>query len=452
MVSESGEVLFIDDEPHIRRSARQTLELADFQVTCLESADKALPLLSRDFTGVAVCDIRMPGLDGLSLLSEVHAVDHDLPIILITGHGDIAMAVGAMRDGAYDFLEKPYPPEILTGTVRRALEKRQLTLENRRLRQELDASSTLGPRLLGRTPAIKHLRTLIRQVANATTDVLIMGETGTGKEIVARSLHEQSERRGSNFVAVNCGALPEQLIESELFGHEAGAFTGARSRRIGKLEYSNGGTLFLDEIESMPLTLQVRLLRVLQERSIERVGGNESIAVDLRVVAAAKSDLREAADRGEFREDLYYRLNVITLNIRPLRERREDIPLLFQHFALVASARHRRDAPALSPDNHATLLAHDWPGNVRELRNAAERYVLLGEDVAFDLTQLMADSEQTGALKLHEQVGQFERSLIAQELRANHGNVSRAAVALGTPRKTLHDKMRKYGLRAGDFC
>jgi two-component system C4-dicarboxylate transport response regulator DctD len=451
MASEPGQVLLIDDEPHVRHAARQTLELAGFQVGCLDNAAAALPKLTRDFPGVAVCDIRMPGLDGLSLLDRVMAVDRDLPVILITGHGDIAMAVGAMRAGAYDFLEKPYIPETLTGTVRRALEKRSLTLENRILREELDTQSAPGPRLLGRTPPIRRLRSLIRQVANTSADVLIQGETGTGKELVARSLHEHGARRHGNFVAVNCGAVPEHLIESELFGHEAGAFTGARGRRIGKLEHSSGGTLFLDEIESMPLAAQIRLLRVLQERTVERIGGNAAVPLDLRVVAATKVNLREAADRGEFREDLYYRLNVVTLEIRPLRERRDDIPLLFQHFALVAGDRHRRSAPPLSPEHLAALLAHDWPGNVRELRNAAERYVLLGEDFTFDLGNLLADGDREGGLSLREQVECFERGLIEQGLRAHQGNISRATMSLGIPRKTLHDKMRKYDLRCEDF-
>lgn len=443
---DESQVIFIDDESHIRIGARQTLELADIPVLCFDHAEAALPLLSPEFAGVVVCDIKMPGMSGLALLEKVVAMDRDLPVILITGHGDIAMAVAAIREGAYDFLEKPYSPDTLTEVVRRALDKRQLTLENRALRQELEAQSVPGPRIIGRTPAIQHMRTLTRQLADTDADVLILGETGTGKELVARSLHEQSRRHRGNFVAVNCGAVPEQLIESELFGHEAGAFTGARGKRVGKLEHASGGTLFLDEIESMPMSLQIRLLRVLQERCIERLGSNQTIPVDLRVVAATKVDLLAAANEGQFREDLYYRLNVVTIEIPPLRERREDIPLLFQHFALVASARYEKEIPALSAEQLPVLLGHTWPGNVRELRNLAERYVLLGENYGYDLERLISGSERSGAMSLREQVESFEKSLIEQALNACRGNISLATENLGIPRKTLHDKVRKYRL------
>lgn len=443
---EVPQVLFIDDESHIRLGARQTLELADISVACYEQAEQALPDLSERFAGMVICDIKMPGMGGLGLLENVMALDRELPVVLITGHGDIAMAVAAIRDGAYDFLEKPYSPETLTDVVRRALDKRRLTLENRALRVELEAQSVLGPRIVGSTPELRRLRALIRQIADTDADVLIQGETGTGKELVARSLHEYSRRSKGNFVAVNCGAIPEHLIESELFGHEAGAFTGARERRIGKLEYAGGGTLFLDEIESMPMQAQVRLLRVLQERHIERLGSNKSIPVDFRVVAATKVGLRELADADGFREDLYYRLNVVTLEIPPLRERREDIPLLFQHFTLVANARYEKEMPPLSPDHLPALMRHDWPGNVRELRNLAERFVLLGENYDYDLEKIMTGSESSGGQSLREQVESFEKSLIERALNLCRGNISEATESLGIPRKTLHDKVRKYGL------
>ncbi len=329
-------VVFIDDEKHIRQANRQTLELADLEVKCLDCAEEALPFLSPEWPGVVICDIRLPKMDGLAFLQHAQKVDRDLPIILITGHGDVSTAVQAMRDGAYDFIEKPYSAERLVKTVERALEKRALTLENRSLRRELEAHSMPGPRIIGKTPAMMRLRATIAQIADTGADVLILGETGTGKELVARSLHEQSERRVKNFVAVNCGAVSESIIESDLFGHEAGAFTDARERRIGKFEHANGGTILLDEIESMPLRVQVHLLRVLQERSLERMGSNKVIPLDVRVVAASKIDLFKAAEEGTFREDLYYRLNVVYLEIPPLRERREDIPLLFHHFLLVS--------------------------------------------------------------------------------------------------------------------
>jgi two-component system C4-dicarboxylate transport response regulator DctD len=361
------------------------------------------------------------------------------------------MAVEAMRAGAYDFIEKPFAVEDLVDTVGRAIDKRTLTMENRRLKNELAVQSQLGPRLIGNTPAVQRLRLTIGQVADTDADVLVNGETGTGKELVARSLHENSRRRDQNFVAVNCGAVAESLIESELFGHEAGAFTDARSQRIGKFEHANGGTLFLDEIESMPMQVQVHLLRVLQERAIERLGSNELIPLDLRVVAAAKVDLREAATRGEFREDLYYRLSVVMIDIPPLRERREDIPLLFQHFVLVAGARYQREPPTPGPDQLNRLMMADWPGNVRELRNAAERYVLLGEACGYDIEQMVSGGEDRPAITLPEQLECFERSLIVQHLEANNGSIKATMESLGLPRKTLYDKMKKYGLDRGNY-
>jgi two-component system C4-dicarboxylate transport response regulator DctD len=335
---------------------------------------------------------------------------------------------------------------LLVDRVKRAVEQRQLTLENRTLKEELASQTRLGPRIIGKSPAIKQLRSLIRNIANANTDVLIMGETGTGKELVARSLHEQSLRRDHNFVAINCGAIQEQLLNSELFGHEAGAFTDAKNKRIGKFEHANGGTLFLDEIESMSLATQIPLLRVLQERSIERLGSNKLLPLDIRVLAASKINLKEAAERKEFREDLYYRLNVVTLELPPLRDRRDDIPMLFQHFVLVAAARSEAEMPALDSKSLQALLEHDWPGNIRELRNIAERYVLLGESYQFDLSALMRADNSAEGLTLPEQVACFEKTLIEQALNRNKGDLPKVMESLGLPRKTLSDKMKKYAL------
>jgi two-component system C4-dicarboxylate transport response regulator DctD len=379
----------------------------------------------------------------------VREIDPDLPVILITGHGDIAMAVQSIRDGAYDFIEKPFAAERMVETVNRAVDKRKLTLENRSLRQELEAQNAPGPRIIGNTPAMHRLRATIAHIADTDADILIRGETGTGKELVARSLHEHSRRHTKNFVAVNCGSVPDTLIESELFGHEAGAFTGATSQRIGRIEHADGGTLFLDEIESMPLSAQVHLLRVLQERSLERLGSNKVISLDLRVVAATKLDLKEAED---FREDLYYRLNVVSIDIPPLRERLEDIPLLFEHFLLIADTRYQRETPPLNADNIRLLMTHSWPGNVRELRNVAERYVLLGESLGYDLQQLIHDSDDSqSAITLPQQVECFEKSIIEQELIQQKGSLKKTMEALGIPRKTLYDKMHKYGLNKSNY-
>jgi two-component system C4-dicarboxylate transport response regulator DctD len=332
------------------------------------------------------------------------------------------------------------------------MEKRALTIENRGLKLELEAQSAPGPRLLGNAPAITQLRRLLHSIADAPADILIQAETGAGKDLMARYIHEHSARRDHNFVAINCGAVPENLIESELFGHEKGAFTDASSRRIGKFEHANGGTLFLDEIESMPLALQIRLLRVLEERAIERLGSNTLIALDLRVIAATKTDLKALSARGEFREDLYYRLNVVRLDIPPLRERREDIGLLFQHFALVASAQYNREIPTLSAERMHSLMLHDWPGNVRELRNLAERYVLLGESCTFDFdNRLITDGEGGASLSLPDQVERFEKMLIQAALSRSGGSIRDTLEFLDLPRKTLYDKMKKYGLDKSDF-
>ncbi|MEH6575625.1 MAG: sigma-54 dependent transcriptional regulator [Amphritea sp.] len=449
-LSESKPIMLVDDEKHIRLAAGQTLELAGYEVVAIENAEIALNKLDMDWPGVVVTDINMPGIDGLELMQRLQAIDPDLPVILITGHGDISMAVSAMRDGAYDFIEKPFSSELLVDVVRRAVEKRTLTMENRALRKALEAQGGIGPRIIGNSPRIQQLRMMIQHIADAPADILIQAETGSGKDLVARYIHEHSPRRDKNFVAINCGAVPENLIESELFGHERGAFTDAKSRRIGKFEHANGGTLFLDEIESMPLSLQIKLLRVLEERCIERLGSNEQIPLDLRVVAATKVDLKELSEQGEYREDLYYRLNVVQLEIPSLRERREDIPMLFQHFALIASAQYQKEIPQLSAEQLSALVAHNWPGNVRELRNVAERYVLLGEAYSFEFDQ-RSHVPQSAKLSLPEQVERFEKLVLQEELVRCGGSIKETQANLGLPRKTLYDKMKKYGLDKNDF-
>lgn len=445
-------LMLVDDEPHIRLAAGQTLELAGYDVTAFERAEPVLEQLTDNWPGVLVTDINLPGIDGLELMRRVQAIDPDLPVILITGHGDISMAVNAIRDGAYDFIEKPFAADLLQDVVRRAVEKRALTLENRTLREELAEQSAPGPRVIGNAPAVSQLRRLVRSVMDAPADILLMGETGTGKDLLARYMHEHSRRREHNFVAINCGAVPENLIESELFGHEKGAFTDAGARRIGKFEHANGGTLFLDEIESMPMSLQVKLLRVLEERVIERLGSNELIPIDIRVIAASKANLRERAMAGEFREDLYYRLNVVQIDIPPLRERREDIPMLFTHFALIASAQYgREDVPPLSAERLHSLISHDWPGNVRELRNLAERYVLLGEACTFGFDNRPITDSSDQWMSLPEQVARFEKLLIHTELGRHGGSITDTLASLAVPRKTLYDKMKKYGLDKSDY-
>ncbi|MBD8475408.1 sigma-54-dependent Fis family transcriptional regulator [Pseudomonas sp. CFBP 8770] len=443
------QVVLIDDDPHLRQALSQTLDLAGLKVLALADAQGLSARIERDWPGVVVSDIRMPGIDGLQLLEQLHARDTELPVLLITGHGDVPLAVQAMRAGAYDFLEKPFASDALLDSVRRGLAVRRLVLDNRSLRMALSDRQQLSTRLVGQSAPMARLREQIGALAGTKADVLILGETGAGKEVVARALHDLSSRRSGPFVAINAGALAESVVESELFGHEPGAFTGAQKRRIGKFEFANGGTLFLDEIESMSLDVQVKLLRLLQERVVERLGGNQQIRLDIRVIAATKEDLRQAADQGRFRADLYYRLNVASLRIPPLRERGEDVLALFQYYADAAAERHGVLANELSAAQRALLLRHSWPGNVRELQNAAERFAL-GLELALDNSEPgPVDMARTVAGGLSEQVEHFERALIAAEMSRSHTSVRSLAEALGIPRKTLHDKLRKHGLSFG---
>ncbi|WP_322103677.1 sigma-54 dependent transcriptional regulator [Paraburkholderia sp. J41] len=439
-----GRVLYVEDDELVRRAGVQSLQLAGFDAAGFANAEGALPLVSADFAGIVVSDIRLPGMSGLDLLAQCHERAPEVPVILVTGHGDISMAVQAMRDGAYDFIEKPFASERLVETVRRALERRTLILENVALRRELAGQNALAPRIIGKSTAIDQVRKLIANVAPTDASVLINGDTGAGKELIARSLHELSPRRDKPFVAVNCGALPEPMFESEMFGYEAGAFTGAAKRRIGKLEHASGGTLFLDEIESMPLALQVKLLRVLQDGVLERLGSNQPVRADLRVVAAAKGDMNEHVAAGTFRRDLLYRLNVVTIALPPLAERREDIVPLFEHFLLDAAVRYQRCAPLLTERDRMRLAQREWPGNVRELRNAAERRVL---GIPDDLSA-SAPGSADEALPLKERVEQYERALIADALQQSHGAVAQAAERLQMAKATLYEKIRRYGLVA----
>ena len=440
----SGQVIVVDDEAAIREAVQQWLELSGLQAQTCASAAQALALIDRDFPGVVVSDVRMPGTDGLQLLDKLLELDRDLPVILVTGHGDVPMAVQALRQGAYDFIEKPFTPERLLDSVRRALDKRRLVCENRQLRQQFALKDHIEAQLLGVSRPMENLRRQILELAGTSVNIMIRGDTGSGKERVARCLHDFSPRAGKPFVALNCAAIPEQLFESELFGHESGAFTGAQGKRIGRIEHADGGTLFLDEVESLPLAQQVKLLRVLQERTLERLGSNRSIQVDLRVISAVKPDLLDEVRAGRFREDLYYRLNVASLRIAPLRERREDIPLLFEHFAREAAERHGRDMPPLSPSELARLFGHDWPGNVRELINAAERHAL----------GLSAPLDSAGELpvqSLAEQMETFEAHCLHRALQHCQGNIAEVMALLQLPRRTLNEKMQRHGLQRTDY-
>ncbi len=445
-------VIFIDDDDDIRRAAAQMLELGGFAAHVFPSAEQALSEITGSFPGVVATDILMPDMNGLQLFERVRAIDPELPVILITGHGDIDLAVAAMKYGAYDFITKPFIAERLTEALRRGIEKRELVLESRSLRRAIAKASGGDGVFLGDAPSIKRLRETLLQIADTDVDVLVEGETGSGKEVVAQLLHNWSRRCSKAFVALNCGALPEHMIESELFGYEAGAFTGAKSRRIGRIEHASGGTLFLDEIESMPLAAQVKLLRVLETRQVEPLGTNQTRRLDLRVIAATKVDLAEPAARENFRRDLYFRLNVVRLRLPPLRERRQDIPLLFAHFLKRAAQQFERPVPELSRATRDHLKYHDWPGNVRELLHFAQRIALgLDEDGLTEESDIEMKKEGSSDLSLADRVNRYEASVIRAALRDHDGDLRRVLEALQLPRKTFYDKLKRYGISRADY-
>jgi two-component system C4-dicarboxylate transport response regulator DctD len=438
-----NEVLFVDDDDALRAAHVQGLELAGFRVSAFPSAIAALSSVTAEFAGAVVTDVRMPDLDGREFFQQIQAIDPDLPVILITGHGDIGMAVEAVQQGAYDFLAKPFPMDRLAGAIRRALEKRSLVLDNRRLERAAAAADDDLP-LAGSTPIMERLRRTIRQVAEADVDVLIQGETGTGKGVIARTLHRLSRRRNRPFVAVSCAALPEAVFEIELFGREAAA--GGVRRRVGRIEQAERGTLFLDDIESLAPPLQARLLSVLEERTFWPQGAAEPRHADIRIIAASKTDLVEAVSRDVFRADLFYRLNVVTLTAPPLRERRDDAPVLFARFLADAAARFRRPTPPLTEPVRRRLMDYGWPGNVRELAHYAER-VALG---------LLNEAEAAGegeeeALGLAARVERYEAALVREALADCGGDARTAIAALKLPRKTFYDKLHRHGIRIDDY-
>jgi two-component system, NtrC family, C4-dicarboxylate transport response regulator DctD len=431
-------VLLADDDAQMRASTVQALELAGLEVTGLGSAEEVLDHAGPGLKGVVVTDIRMPGMDGMTLLQRLREQDADLPVVLITGHAEVQLAVEAMRRGAYDFIEKPFVTQNLVTVLRRALDYRALVLDNRRLRAVAGQRDDLEARLPGRSPAIIEVRYRLRAIGSSEADALIVGPTGAGKEVVAQAMHDLSPRAARPFVAVNCAALPAALIESELFGHEAGAFAGAMRARFGRFEHARGGTVLLDEVGQMPLDAQAKLLRVLQERVIVRLGSNEAIPLDVRFIATSKTDLAADVARGTFREDLYWRLNVATIRMPPLSARREDIPLLFLQLVREAAARHSMPDRRPEPEMLAALATRDWPGNVRELRNTADRFVL-------GLNWLPGVAG-TNAPRLADRVAEFERSVIAGAIAAHGGHLRRVYESLGVSRKTLYEKMQKHGL------
>jgi two-component system C4-dicarboxylate transport response regulator DctD len=434
-----GRIAFVDDEPDLCAAAADWLEASGFEVMTHTDPRQALDAIDPAACDCVVSDIRMPGLSGLDLLERLTQTDQDLPVILLTGHGDVPVAVDAMRAGAYHFLEKPYDAEQLVSILDNAVEKRRLVGELARLRRHPD---DLEARLIGTSASIVELRRAILHLADIDVDMLITGETGTGKEVAARALHDFGRRRAGPFVAINCAAIPESIFESEVFGHEKGAYTGAAGVRQGKLAYASGGTVFFDEIESMPLALQAKVLRVIQERVVEPLGSNTPIPIDVRFIGASKADLRQESEAGRFRPDLYFRLSTIDLALPPLRSRRDDIALLHTVFARRAAERFGLPMREPSPATLAELATKPWPGNVRELKGHAERSII----------GIAASGPQPGHERpsLPEQLARFEAAIITEALAVAAGSSAQAAEALGIPRRTLNEKIARYGLRSAE--
>jgi DNA-binding NtrC family response regulator len=448
-------VLVVDDDPGVRESFRLILE-DHYDVTDVPDGPTALDVVRTSAVDLVLLDIRLPGMDGIEVLERIKALDEGIEVILVTAVKTVRTAVAAMKLGAFDYLTKPFEEDELLSLSRRALERRALEREVAFLRSEL-ARAHDSDEIVGRHPTIEKLHGLIAQVARTPTTVLITGESGTGKELVARAIHHQGPRREGPFIAVNPAAIAETLIESDLFGHERGAFTGAHQRKLGKFELAQGGTLFLDEIGTLRLELQAKLLRVLQEREIERVGGTRPVKIDVRFIAATNTNLKEAVVSGAFREDLYYRLNVVPVVVPPLRERIQDVPLLVEHFIRRDNRRFHKRVEGLSPEALAALNAYRWPGNVRELENVIERCVVLAEGPIIQLNDLPLDVSlpqqatkvrAAEALPLNEATDQFEQQIVLRVLERVGWNLTEAGRILEIHRNSLRVKLARWGIRA----
>jgi len=443
-------ILIVDDEPSIRKVLAAHLKKFGYDVETAEDGPAAVARLEAELFHLVVSDLRMPGMDGMALLAWVLERCPGLPVILITAHGTVDTAVEAIKRGAFDYVTKPFDKDELQAVIAKALSVEEAT--SARATGAPDA----GGDLVGQTPSMRDLVRLIARVGPSPTTVLLTGESGTGKQRVARALHDASDRRTASCLTVHCSAIPEALFEAELFGIERGPVTGGATSKPGRFELAHGGTLFLDEVDALPLTVQARLLRALQERQVDRVGGARSVSVDVRVIAATDIDLKLACEQGRFRQDLYYLLHVIPIALPPLRERKDDLPLLVEHFLRTFNRRLGKAVQRVDPDALAALLAHPWPGNVRELENLMERLVLLADGDTIrqaDLPALRRAPPEAGAvgLDLKEYIrvhtARLERARIQEVLDAEAHNVTRAARALGISRKSLQTKMKDYGLR-----
>src|SRR5687767_5047120 len=462
-------ILVIDDEAAIRDSLRMILEYEDYQFMGAASGQEGVALVQRDRPDLVLLDIKMPGMDGIEVLRKLHGLDETLPIVMISGHGATATAVEAIKSGAVDFFDKPLSTERVIVTLRNVLKQSELVAENRDLKIAMESKYEI----VGQSPALRTVLESVQRAAPTNATVLLLGESGVGKELVARTIHRNSPRAGQRFIQVNCAAIPEELIESELFGHEKGSFTGATEKQIGKFEQADRGTIFLDEIGDMSPKTQAKVLRVLQEQEVERLGSARTIKVDVRVIAATNKDLEDAIQRGEFREDLFFRLNVIPIVVPPLRERRGDIPLLVQHFARRTSDEHNLKPRRIDARAMEALQRYRWRGNIRELRNAVERMMIMTagdvvrvEDLPPDIrgdaaaritgpdapsaTPTAAGAASSAAQPggtLREFKDASERAYLVQKLRENSWNISKTAEVIDTPRSNLYKKLEQYGIK-----
>ena len=449
-MSNRANILVIDDEETMRDSCRQTLSRDGHRVETAEDGSKGLALLKAESFDLVILDLKMPGLGGMKVLKRIKEDDTDTVVIVITGYATIESAVEAMKSGAYDFIPKPFTPDSLRAIVKRALEKRKLVLENVLLRSELKAS--LGPEvIIGQSESMKKVEELVQKVGPTDTTVLISGESGTGKELVARAIHRCSSRKDKPFVAVDCGSLVENLFESELFGHVKGSFTGATATKYGRFELANGGTLFFDEIGNIGINIQTKLLRVIQEREITKVGSSQVIKVDVRIVAATNMDLQKCIKDGTFREDLFYRLSVVPISLPPLRQRKDDIPFLANYFLKKYNKKRKKNITAISNRAMKALLEYDWPGNVRELENAIERAVVLAEDEVVRSSDLLyyglsVEEPVKTDSGTSQRLVDVEKEHIARTLKMFDGHKGKTAERLGIDRKTLRLKLKKYGI------
>ena len=446
MDTEKARILVVDDEAVVRESLGGWFRDEGYEVEVAASAKEALEKLAGAGWDLFLLDIRMPGIDGIELQRRLREAQPDAAVIIMTAYASVETAVEAMKQGAFDYVVKPFDPDDLEHTVRNAVERRRLVSENKQLRDKIDQLNLLHE-VVGTSDAVRRVLEQVALVSASDTTVLIRGESGTGKEVVARAIHANSTRRYMPIVVVNCGALSEGVLESELFGHERGAFTGAQYRRKGKFEMADGGTLFLDEIGDISLKTQVDLLRVLDEKKISRVGGNAELPVNFRLIAATNKNLEALAAEGKFREDLYYRINVFSITIPPLRERREDIPLLAEHFLRNFSRSMNKPVGRIAPAAAELLRGYDWPGNVRELQNAIERAVLVcrGGEISpedFPLQLSGGRGEPPG-----QSLAEVERRHIKRVLEESGWNVHRAARLLSIDRVTLYNKIKKYGFK-----